>query len=107
MITPLDLASATISAVKIRAVTLGLDLPMPDVEDAPFIAAGRFRAPARDQFPAADLEVQPSRVGGADLASGLSQLRRGLKAGAADTEAAAKSHGVENLSLGRGPPPAP
>src|ERR1051326_8604493 len=103
MITPLDLASATISAVKIRAVTLGLDLPMPDVEDAPFIAAGRFLAAARDAFAAADLEVQTSRVAGAARASALSQRRRGLKAWPADTEAAAKSHGVEYLSLGRVP----
>jgi hypothetical protein len=42
MITPWAVPSATISTVKIRAVTLGLDLPTPDVASAPFETAARF-----------------------------------------------------------------
>jgi uncharacterized protein len=103
MITRLDLASATISAVKIRAVTLGLDLPVPEVADAPFIAAGQFLAAARDAFADAGLEVQTTRMAGADLASGLPRLDGRLSAWAASTEAVAKAHGVEYLSLGRLP----
>jgi uncharacterized protein len=103
MITPPDLASATISAVKIRAVTLGLDLPMPEVADEPFIAAGQFLKAARGAFADAGLEVQTSRVAGADLGGGLPKFENRLSAWAADTEAAAKAHGVEFLSLGRLP----
>src|ERR1051326_1578655 len=99
MITRLDLTSATISAVKIRAVTLGLDLPKPEVTDEPFKTAGHFLKAARDAFTQAGLEVQTSRVAGADL----SRPDKGLGEWAARTEAAAKANGVEFLSLGRLP----
>lgn len=98
MITPFCLAGATISAVKIRAVTLGLDLPAPEVDDAPFAAAGRFLAAARDAFTGEGLEVQTTRVAGADLGPNLPDP---FSAWAARTEAVAKAHGIEYISLGR------
>jgi uncharacterized protein len=85
---------ATISAVKIRAVTLGLDLPRPDVQDAPFAAAGRFLERARDAFQAHGIEVQTSRMAGA-------QLEHATPEWAARTEAVARGHGIEYLSIGR------
>src|SRR5579864_5535800 len=88
--------SATISAVKIRAVTLGLDLPKPEVDDAPFSAAGRFLAQARKAFADHDIEVQTTRVCGADLESATA-------AWAEELEKAAKKHGIEYLSIGRFP----
>ena len=42
MITLMVVLGATISAVKIRAVTLGLDLPAPKVVAAPFETAARY-----------------------------------------------------------------
>jgi uncharacterized protein (UPF0210 family) len=87
--------------VKIRAVTLGLDLPLPDVVDAPFVAAGRFLTSARQAFGRAEIEVQTTRVAGADL--DLRLLGDDLPAWAARTEAVARSNGVEYLSLGRLP----
>src|SRR5690349_18278203 len=103
MITPCCLSSATISAVKIRAVTLGLELPAPEVSDAPFIAAGRFLAASRTAFVQAGLEVQTARVSGADLGSRLAQVGSSLGAWAGQVEVAAKASGVEFLSLGRLP----
>jgi uncharacterized protein len=100
MITPLRLAGATISAVKIRAVTLGLDLPAPDVDDAPFVAAGRFLASAHDAFGAEGLEVQTTRMAGADLGA---RLPDNFRSWATRTEAIAKETGVEYLSFGRLP----
>jgi uncharacterized protein len=98
MITPFHLAGATISAVKIRAVTLGLDLPAPEVVDAPFVAAGRFLASARDAFGAEGLEVQTTRMAGADLGA---RLPDAFQTWATRTEAIAKQSGVEYLSFGR------
>src|SRR5690348_10954476 len=103
MITPFGVSSATISAVKIRAVTLGLELPAPDVSDAPFVSAGRFLGAARSAFGAAGLEVQTTRLAGADLAARLPQIGTSVGAWASTTEAAARGNGVEYLSLGRLP----
>jgi uncharacterized protein len=103
MITPYCLASATISAVKIRAVTLGLELPLPEVVDAPFIQAGRFLASARQAFADAGIEVQTTRVAGPDLGAALPKLGEELATWAAATEAVARASGVEYLSLGRLP----
>lgn len=102
MITPLDVAGATISAVKIRAVTLGLDLPMP-VADAPFVAAGNFLGAARKAFGGAAIEVQTTRLAGADLSPRLSAIGGSLSSWVAQTEATAKAAGVEYLSFGRLP----
>lgn len=103
MITPADVAGATISAVKIRAVTLGLDLPLPEVADAPFVVAGTFLSAARQAFGAAGIEVQTTRLAGADLGPHLSSLHDSLASWAARTEATAKAAGAEYLSLGRLP----
>jgi hypothetical protein len=103
MITLKDASSATISAVKIRAVTLGFDLPLPEVADRPFVAAGRFLADARRAFDGVGIEVQTTRVAGADLGPRLHELGDGLAAWAARTEAVARTNGIEYLSLGRLP----
>jgi uncharacterized protein len=103
MITPFHVFGATISAVKIRAVTLGLELPAPDVSEGPFIAAGRFLGAARRAFGAAGLEVQTTRLAGADLTSMLPHLGKTFGAWAAATEAIARPNGIEYLSLGRLP----
>jgi hypothetical protein len=90
--------------VKIRAVTLGLDLPVPDVQAAPFERAAAFLDAARQAFDAAGLEVQTIRVAGADLAPALDRLGDGGLAGwAAQTEAEARTAGIEYLSFGRLP----
>src|SRR4051812_7480079 len=87
---------ATISPVKIRAVTLGLDLSMPEVDDASLASAGRFLNAARQAFERAGIEVQTLRVAGSNPRIG-DQTRSWAKT----TEAAAQSHGIEYLSLGR------
>jgi uncharacterized protein (UPF0210 family) len=90
--------------VKIRAVTLGLDLPTPAVVAAPFDTAARFVSEARQAFGAVGLEVQTTRVAGPDLGStwGPRDGER-FAAWAAETEAAARGAGIEYLSLGRLP----
>src|ERR687885_1324807 len=98
MITLWPRPSATISAVKIRAVTLGLDLPAPRVEAAPFEAAGRFLSIATAAFGRVGLEVQTTRVAGAELTH-VADLQRW----AAETESAARAAGIDYLSLGRLP----
>jgi uncharacterized protein (UPF0210 family) len=86
--------------MKIRAVTLGLDLPRPEVSAALFEAAGRFLRQAREQFSAQGLEVQTTRVAGQDVGPSLNgDLARWARA----TESAARQHGIEYLSLGRVP----
>jgi uncharacterized protein (UPF0210 family) len=102
MITPRAVSSATISAVKIRAVTLGLDLPVPQVVSAPFEGAARFLSVARASYAAAGIEVQTTRVAGADLGASLHKLQK-VPAWAAQTEAAARGAGIDYLSLGRVP----
>src|SRR5947209_7106971 len=87
-------------AVKIRAVTLGLDLPVPNVKAAPFSAAASFLSAARAAFGAVGLEVQTTRVAGPDL-SRFSQT--GLASWAKQTEAAARDVGIEYLAFGRLP----
>jgi hypothetical protein len=91
---------ATISAVKIRAVTLGLDLPIPEVARQPFADAGRFLTSARDAFEQAGIEVQTLRLAGADLPSGVPP---NLGQWASQTESAARDSGIEYLSFGRLP----
>ena len=104
MIALFGLASATISTVKIRAVTLGLDLPAPPVIAAPFEAAARFLAAARDACAEARIDVQTTRVAGPELgplvnALGAADFRRW----AADTEVAARAAGIDYLAFGRLP----
>src|SRR5207245_3455002 len=98
MITLWPRPSATISAVKIRAVTLGLDLPGPEVAAAPFEAAGRFLSDAKAAFERVGLEVQTTRASGPELTH-VADLRRW----AAETESAARAAGIDYLSLGRLP----
>jgi uncharacterized protein (UPF0210 family) len=87
--------------VKIRAVTLGLDLPVPKVVSAPFEAAAAFLGTARSAYAAAGIEVQTTRVAGPDLGPVLNSLD--FRAWAAQTEAAARAAGIDYLSLGRLP----
>jgi uncharacterized protein len=98
MITLGAMPSATISAVKIRAVTLGLDLPQPEVEAAPFELAGRFLSEAKTAFETDGLEVQTTRVAGPDLGHCADFPRW-----AAETESVARACGIDYLSLGRLP----
>ena len=89
--------------MKIRAVTLGLDLPGPEVVAAPFDAAAGFLSDARRAFKSVGVEVQTTRLAGPDLGPLLSRLGAGLAAWAARTEAAARASGIDYLSLGRLP----
>ena len=98
MITLWPRPSATISAVKIRAVTLGLDLPGPEVAAAPFEAAGRFLSDAKAAFERVGLEVQTTRAAGPELTH-VADFRRW----AAEIESAARAAGIDYLSLGRLP----
>jgi len=92
-------------AVKIRAVTLGFELPAPRVAAAPFERAAHFLARARQAFAAAGLEVQTGRAAGPDLGRTIERLGpRGLAGWAAETSAAAGAAGIDYLSLGRIPP---
>jgi uncharacterized protein (UPF0210 family) len=104
MITPWGLPGATISAVKIRAITLGLDLPAPEVVGRPFEQAAQFLSGAKEAFESVGIEVQTTRVAGPDLGSTLAALGAdGLAGWAARTEAAARSAGIDYLALGRVP----
>jgi uncharacterized protein (UPF0210 family) len=104
MITLLALPSATISTVKIRAVTLGVDLPAPRVVSAPFEAAAHFLSSAKQAFAQAEIEVQTTRLAGPDLGPLLGTLdAHEFRVWAAQTEAAARAAGVDFLSLGRLP----
>src|SRR5713226_7929511 len=104
MITLMALPGATISAVKIRAVTLGLDLPVPEVVSAPFEEAARFLTAAKDAFDAVGVEVQTTRIAGPDLDKTLATLGAdGLASWAGRTEAAARAAGIDYLALGRLP----
>ena len=95
---------ATISAVKIRAVTLGLDLPAPETAAAPFDDAARFLSAAKQVFDKSGVEVQTTRVAGPDLGTSLASFGADWLPGwAAQTEAAARAAGVDYLSLGRLP----
>jgi uncharacterized protein len=104
MIAPFVVLSATIETVKIRAVTLGLDLPVPNVVAGPFGAAAQFLAEARQAFQTGGIEVQTTRLSGPDLGSTIAVLgAQQLVVWAAQTEAAARSAGIDYLSLGRIP----
>ena len=104
MITLIAVLGATISPVKIRAVTLGLDLPAPAVVSAPFEEAARFLTAAKQAFEAVGIEVQTTRVAGPDLAQTLAVLgARGLAKWAGRTEAAARAAGIDYLAFGRLP----
>jgi uncharacterized protein (UPF0210 family) len=90
--------------VKIRAVTLGFDLPAPDADLAPFERAATFLNAARQAFGSAGIEVQTTRVSGPDLGPALARLSpEQVNAWAAATEAAARQVGIEYLSFGRLP----
>lgn len=90
--------------MKIRAVTVGLDLPMPRVTARPFEEAALFLSRARQAFASAGIEVQTTRVAGADLGYAVDRLGPdGLARWAAETEAAARAAGIDYLSLGRMP----
>lgn len=92
------------SGVKIRALTLGVDLPMPRVTPAPFERAAHALARARQVFATAGLDVQTTRVAGPDLGRAIERLGpAGLATWAAETEAAARAAGIDYLSLGRVP----
>jgi uncharacterized protein (UPF0210 family) len=100
MITPSPQAGATISAVKIRAVTVGLDLqPQSEVVGAPIQAAGRFLAAAKHAFGAAGIEVQTTRAAG----PALRPAPAGFATWAASVERVARDNGIEYLSFGRLP----
>jgi hypothetical protein len=90
---------ATISAVKIRAVTLGLDLPVPEVVPRPFADGGRFLAEARRVFDDGGIEVQTLRLAGGNLDPDQPNIGHW----AARAESAARESGIEYLSLGRLP----
>ncbi len=96
--------SATISRVKIRAVTLGLDLPAPVVAAEPFAQAAAFLNRAVDAYANAGVEVQTTRVAGPTLDASLSAMDEPrFSAWARDAETAAREAGVGYLSLGRVP----
>lgn len=97
-------SSRTIVAMKIRAVTLGMDFPAPRVDPTVFASAGRFLAVARDAFEADGLPVQTTRLAGPDLGPTLARLDgEALRVWATETERAATEAGVQYLSLGRIP----
>ncbi len=103
MIAPSLSTSDTISAVKVRAVTLGFDLPVPDVVGDPFVSAGKFLSHARQALQNESIEVQTTRAAGPDLAPTLPRLGDSLDDWAKTTEIAARDNGIEYLSLGRIP----
>ncbi|MGI9149433.1 MAG: DUF711 family protein [Chloroflexota bacterium] len=90
--------------MKIRAVTLGLDLPAPKPAAATFDAAARFLSAANQAFQTCGIEVQTARVAGPDLGPAILEFGAEWLAGwAAGTEAAARAAGIDYLSLGRVP----
>jgi uncharacterized protein (UPF0210 family) len=90
--------------MKIRAVTLGLELPVPRVEAEPFERAAAFLRDADSVFAATGLEVQTTRVAGPDLTDALRQLNgEGFADWAAEIEAMARDAGIDYVSFGRLP----
>ena len=90
--------------MKIRAITLGLELPGPRVEPGPLHRAAEFLNDAREAFRAAGLEVQTTRIAGPALEPTLSRMDgEAFAAWAAETEDTARSTGIDYLSLGRVP----
>jgi uncharacterized protein (UPF0210 family) len=101
---PAAMAERTISVVKIRAVTLGFDLPQPEVETGPFKLAAAFLERARGRFGDAGIEVQTTRCAGADLGNFLeTNGRERLNSWTRQSEAAARDAGIDYLSFGRVP----
>ena len=89
--------------MKIRAVTLGMDLPVPEVQAEPFRVAASFLQDARAAFSSAGLEVQTTRLAGPELAATLARLDGDWARWASETERAACWAGIDYLSLGRAP----
>ncbi|MDQ6672162.1 MAG: DUF711 family protein [Chloroflexota bacterium] len=90
--------------MKIRAVTLGLDLPTPRAFTVPFVDAARFLSAATGAFQAHGLEVQTTRIAGPDLGASLGAHGADWLVGwASETEIAARAAGIDFLSLGRLP----
>jgi uncharacterized protein (UPF0210 family) len=83
--------------VKIRAITLGTDVPF----DAG--VAGAFLQRAQTAYARAGFEVQTTRLAGPDLGPRVDQDPAALARWAAETEDAARCAGVGYLSLGRVP----
>jgi len=90
--------------VKIRAVTLGLDLPTPADPTESLRRAASFLAEARAAFGAAGIDVQTVRVAGQALDAVCARLSLAdLQAAARGVEAAARAAGIDFLALGRIP----
>src|SRR5438477_862719 len=91
-------------AVKIRAVTLGSDLPVPRASAPPFEQAARFLSKSRAAYSKAGIEVQTARLAGPDLGPALGKLgEASLMDWATETESAARAAGIDYLSFGRLP----
>src|SRR5919199_6718804 len=89
--------------MKIRAVTLGMALPLSEPAAALADAAG-FLVAARQRFVEAGLDVQTTRLAGPDLGRVLDQLGAdGTRRWAETLEAAAQHAGIEFFSFGRVP----
>ncbi len=90
--------------MKIRAVTLGLDLPFPSVDAQPLRSAASFLDEASHAFADDGIEVQTTRAAGPSLGPTLTALDDAAFASwARDVEAAARDAGIGYLSLGRIP----
>jgi len=90
--------------VKIRAVTLGLDLPAPEAVAAPFVEAAGFLSAAKQAFQTRGIQVQTTRLAGPDLGANLIRFGTDWLVGwAAATEAAARGAAIDYLALGRLP----
>jgi uncharacterized protein (UPF0210 family) len=90
--------------VKIRAVTLGVDLPAPEVTAAPFEAAARFLSAAAQAFQTGGFEVQTTRLAGPNLSSALRGMGAlGLATWASTVRDAASGSGIAYFSYGRLP----
>jgi uncharacterized protein len=95
------------SGVKLRAVTLGMDLPVPAARGPALREAAAFLRQAREAFGALGVEVQTTRVAGPELGDTLARLGApggdALRHWARASEAAAREAGVDYLALGRVP----
>jgi uncharacterized protein (UPF0210 family) len=91
--------------VKVRAVTLGVELPVPDVVAAPFERAAAFLRDAGRAFADAGVDVQTRRLAGPDLSLQLGTIvdGPGFRGWAAESERVARDSGIDYLSLGRLP----
>jgi uncharacterized protein len=90
--------------VKIRAVTLGLDLPLAGSAAAGLAAAAGFLRRATATFERLGVEVQTTRVAGPALDGALARLDdAGLRRWAETCVALAADAGIDYLDLGRWP----